>query len=71
MTERLAELLRNEPFVPFRIILTSGSSYDVTSPFMVAVGQSEIAYFFAKSDRLAHLRLNQLASLETLETQDV
>jgi hypothetical protein len=70
MTERLAELLRNEPFIQFRIVLTSGSAYDVTSPLMVAVGQSELAYYFAKSDRLAHLRLNQLAALETLETQD-
>lgn len=68
MNERLEELLRKEPFVPFRIILTSGSSYDVTSPLMIAVGQSELSYYFPKSDRLAHLRLNQLAALET---QDV
>jgi hypothetical protein len=71
MNERLQELLRKEPFVPFRIVLTSGSTYDVTSPLRVAVGQSELAYYFPRSDRLAHLRVNQLAALEKLETQDI
>ena len=67
MLERIEELLRRDPFIPFRIILTSGGQYDVISPLMLAVGKSELAYYFPKSDRLAHLRLNQLASLETLE----
>jgi hypothetical protein len=66
MTERLEELLRQEPFVPFRVILTSGNSYDVTSPLMVAIGRTELSYYYPKSDKLAHLRLNQLAALETL-----
>jgi hypothetical protein len=67
MQERIEELLRQKPFVPFRIIVTSGSHYDVHSPLMLAVGQSVLAYFFPKSDRLAHIRLNQLAAVETLE----
>jgi hypothetical protein len=69
MLERLAELLRKDPFTPFRMILSSGTHYDVVSPLMVAVGQSELTYYFPKSDRLAHVRLNQLTSLETLEVQ--
>jgi len=71
MIERLEELLRKEPFIPFRLILTSGNSYEVISPLMVAMGKTELAYFCPKSDKLAHLRLNQLAALETLETHDV
>ena len=59
MFDRLEEMLRKEPFTPFRIILTSGSAYDVLSPLMLAVGQSEMAYYYPKSARLAHLRLNQ------------
>ena len=68
MLERLEEYLCKDPFVPFRVILTSSSHYDVFSPLMVAVGRSEAVYFFPKSDRLAHLRLNQIASIETLES---
>jgi len=69
--ERLEELLRKEPFVPFRVILTNGHSYDVISPLMVAVGRTELSYYFPKSDKLAHLRLNRLTALETLEPHDV
>jgi len=68
MLERLEELLRKEPFTPFRII-TSGTHYDVHSPLMIAIGKSELSYYFPKSDRLAHVRLNQLAAVETIEIQ--
>jgi len=71
MIERLEEMLRKEPFVPFRLILTSGNSYDVISPLMIAIGKTELSYYYPKSDKLAHLRLNQLAALETLETHGV
>lgn len=71
MNERLQDLLRKQPFVPFRIVLTNGSTYDVTSPRRVAVGQSELAYYFPRSDRLAHLRLNELAALETLAAPEM
>jgi len=66
--ERLEEFLRREPFIPFRIILTSGTHYDVTSPLMLAIGKSELSCYFPKSDRLAHARLTELAAIETLET---
>lgn len=70
MLERLEEMLRKEPFTPFRIIITSGTQYDVSAPLMVGVGKSELAYYFPKSDRLAHIRLNQIAAIETLETSN-
>ena len=67
MIDRIEELLRKEPFTPFKIILTSGTMYEVHSPFMLAIGKSELSYYFPKSDRLAHARLNQLAAVETME----
>jgi hypothetical protein len=71
MIEQIQELLRKDPFTPFRLILTSGNSYDVLSPWMLAFGNTEIAYFYPKSDRLAELRINLLATLETLEAHGV
>ena len=62
MPNDLKELLARDPFTPFRIVLTSGSSYDVSSPFQVAVGQTQLNYYPPKSDRWAILRLNQIAS---------
>ena len=68
MLDDLKEFLRSEPFVPFRIVLTSGSGYDVTTPYQVAIGKTQLDYYFPKSDRKAVLRQNQIASFETLES---
>ena len=64
MLDDLKQLLGAEPFVPFRIVLTSGSSYDVASPYQVAIGQTQLDYYYPRSDRKALLRVNQLASIE-------
>jgi hypothetical protein len=67
MVDDLKEWLGNEPFVPFRMILASGTSYDVTSSYQVAVGKTQFDYYFPRSDRKAILRMNQVAAFETLE----
>jgi len=66
MTEDLDYLLNSEPFVPFRIILTSGTTYNVTSPFQLVRQEAQFTFFFAKSDRQAIFRASQLVVIETL-----
>ena len=70
MLEELKGFLRSDPFVPFRIVLTSGPAYDVTSPYQVALGHTQLDYYFPKSDRKAILRQNQIAAFETLESAE-
>lgn len=67
MLENIRELLDRDPFQPFRIVLTNGDRYDVTDPHLVALGEALIFYAFPRSDRLANLRLSQIAALETLQ----
>jgi len=67
MLEDLKQWLDNDPFVPFRVVLTSGGSFDITSPYQVAIGKTQFDYYFPASDRKATVRLNQLVSIETLE----
>ena len=67
MVEKLKEFLDREPFAPFRIVVTSGGAYDVTSPYQLAIGQTLADYFYPRSDRSAVVRLNQVVSIETLE----
>ncbi len=67
MKDQLHELLHNEPFVPFRIVLTSGKEYQVTNPDLVAFGESQITVYAAKTDHWSILRLNQIASVETVQ----
>jgi hypothetical protein len=67
MLEDLKEWLDREPFVPFRIVVTSGGAFAVTSPYQVAIGKTQFDYYFPHSDRKATVRLNQVVSFETLE----
>jgi hypothetical protein len=67
MLEDLKEWLDKEPFHPFRVVLTSGTDYEVTSPYQIAIGQTQFDYYFPKSDRKAVVRLNQIVSFETLD----
>jgi hypothetical protein len=67
MIEQIRELLHADPFVPFRIVLTSGNTYDVATSGLVAEGETQLIYCYPRSDRYAILRLNQLAAVETLD----
>lgn len=67
MIDDLKAWLDNDPFVPFRIVVTSGNAYEVSSPYQLAIGNTQFDYYFPKSDRKATVRLNQLVALETLE----
>jgi hypothetical protein len=67
MSNDLRALLDADPFVPFRIVLTSGSSYEVTSPYQIALGRTQLDYYFPRSDAKAVMRFKQIAALETVE----
>jgi hypothetical protein len=67
MKEEILEHLNRDPFLPFKIILTSGQGYDVINPNLVAMGENLMHVMYPRSDRYAVLRLNQIASVEILE----
>ena len=67
MLEQLREHLHRDPFQPFRIVTTSGHGYDVRGPDSVAIAESYIFYCFPNSDKSAHIRLNQIVAIETLQ----
>lgn len=68
MVEDLNEFLGRDPFVPFRIVLTSGTSYVVASPYQVVIEGPRVRYYYDRADGCAILRLNQLAALEMIES---
>jgi len=67
MMEAILELLDREPFLPFRIMLTSGEGFEIRNPHLVAVGEAVLHVLQPKSDRFSILRLNQIASVSALE----
>ena len=68
MIEDLKELMHRRPFEPFTIVITSGETVDVTNPDNLAVGDSRLSYFVSKSDRWILIRLNQIASIRSMNT---
>ena len=64
--ENIREFLDREPFVPFRLILSSGTHYDVMDPHSAALLKSEVFVVFPDGERWAHVALLHIASLETL-----
>lgn len=65
MLDSLQELLERHPFEPFRIVTASGDKYDVENPHLVALGASQISYFYPRSDRWVFIRLNQITAFES------
>jgi hypothetical protein len=64
MFESIRELLDRDPFVPFRIVLTSGKEYQINDPHLVAIGQTLINIFAPRSDNWSELRLSQISSID-------
>ena len=64
MLKTLKELLKNDPFIPFRIVLTSGKEYEINHVQLVAIGETQITVYAPKSDDWSILRMNQIASIE-------
>jgi hypothetical protein len=60
------ERRRREPFIPFRLVMSSGETYTVENADLLAIGQSQLIYCVPHSDRVIYLRLNQLATVEDL-----
>jgi hypothetical protein len=64
MIEGLQEMLRREPFIPFRIVTTSGDKYQVKDPELVVIMKSQVFIAQPRSDRFALLRNTEIAAIE-------
>ncbi len=64
--DEIRELLRRDPFEPFRIRLTSGDHYDIADPNSVALGQRRLFIAFTDADRWAACAYLHVAAVESL-----
>jgi hypothetical protein len=65
--ETVRDMHRRDPFVPFQIVMTSGEGYTIERSELLAIGRSQLVYCFPHSDRVAHLRMSQIASIHETE----
>ena len=62
--QTIRELRRREPFIPFRVVMSSGESYVIESSELLAIGQSQLIYCRPHSDRVVYLRMSEIATVE-------
>jgi len=62
----LRELLDREPFEPFRLILTSGTSYDIRSPGLVVAMKRQAFIAFSGGDRWTFCPYLHVAAVEAI-----
>lgn len=65
-SDEIRRALKDEPFVPFSIVTSSGRSYDVDHPELVAIApQGRLIAVYSKDDRaFAHVDLRLVDVLE-------
>jgi hypothetical protein len=64
MLRKIRELLEQDPFVPFQIIMSSGDRFRIENPSLVNFVDEYITYFLPRTDGQAHLRLSQIVLLQ-------
>ena len=64
--ENIREMLNREPFLPFRLVMTSGKTYEVVSPNSAVLLKSEVFVVFPDGERWAHVPFLHIASIETV-----
>jgi hypothetical protein len=62
--ESLNELLRRDPFRPFRILTTAGKEYPVQNPDLLHLMRAEVFYAFPSNDRWAIIPISHITSVE-------
>jgi hypothetical protein len=67
MLKSLRELVHRDPFIHFRIVLTSGKEYAIVNPDLLAIGETQITVYAPKSDDWSILRMNQIASIDVTQ----
>lgn len=64
--DTIREMLDREPFEPFRVVTSSGESYVVRNPHLVALLRSEFMIAHPNSDRRAFIPYLNVTAVETI-----
>jgi hypothetical protein len=62
--DTIRDLKNREPFVPFRIIMTSGDRYVIEDPDALAIGGAQLFYYPPRRGAGVHLALFEIAAVE-------
>ena len=63
--DTIIHLKRQDPFMPFLIVMASGDRYRIENPDALAIAASQLHYY-PRSGMGVHLRMNQSVAVETV-----
>jgi len=66
--ETIREWLNRQPFEPFEVRLSNGERYQVRHPELLAIGKNRIIIVDPSTDRVVHVALVHINSIEALQT---
>ena len=66
LLDAVRECKRRDPFTPFRVVMSSGESYTVENPELLAMNEHHLVYCLPHSGRVVYMRLNQISELDDL-----
>jgi len=61
--DTIIHLKRQDPFLPFLIVMASGDRYRIENPDAMAIAASQLHYY-PRSGMGVHMRLNQIVAVE-------
>ena len=66
--EMVREWLNRRPFEPFELRLSNGENYQVRHPELLAIGKNRVVIVDPNTDRVVHVALIHVNSIEVLQT---
>ncbi len=66
--ETVREWLNRQPFEPFEVRLSNGERYQIRHPEVLAIGKNRIIIVDPATDRVVHVALVHVNSIEALQT---
>ena len=70
--EDIQARLREKPFVPLRVVTSSGQMYDITHPDLVLVGRRAVMIGVASTENPAHFdTITRVALMHITDLQEV
>lgn len=71
-TKDIQERVRQQPFVPLRLVTSSGQSYDVYHPDLIWIGRRELMVGTASNDDPVHYdQVSRIAIMHITALQDL
>ncbi len=66
--DSVREWLNRQPFEPFEVRLSNGERYQIRHPELLAIGRNRMVIVDPSEDRVVHVALVHVNSVEALQT---